>query len=436
MGKGQELYKKAKTMIPGGTSLLSKRPEQLLPENWPSYYSKSKGCEVWDLDGNHYFDCGMMGVGTNTLGYSNDVVNEAVMKVVRDGNMTTLNCPEEVYLAEKIIELNKPWAGGVRYTRGGGEANSMCVRIARAFTGKDKIAICGYHGWHDWYVAVNLGDSDALAGHLLPGIPTGGVPRELRGTSIPFHYNDFEEIENIVRNTPDLAAVKMEVCRNFGPAEGYLEHIRNLCNEYGVILIFDECTSGFRETFGGLYKKYGVNPDMTILSKTIGNGFAISAVVGHKDIMDAAQGSWISSTFWTERIGPTAALATLGEMERIKSWEIISKIGEENKRRWQALADKYGLKITHFGIPAINGFLFNSPNQLAYKTYITQEMLKKGYLAGNMMYACIAHTPEILDNYFEALDPIFAKIRDFEDGEDVMKALEGPVCQAGFKRLN
>lgn len=435
MGKGQELYKKAKTMIPGGTSLLSKRPEQFLPENWPSYYSKAKGCRVWDLDGNEYIDCSIMGIGTNTLGYAREEVDEAVMKVVRDSNFSSFNCPEEVYLAEKLLQM-EPWAGGVRYTRGGGEANSMCVRIARAYTGKDKVAICGYHGWHDWYVSVNLGENDALAGHLLPGIPTNGVPRALRGTSIPFHYNDFEEIENIIRNTPDLAAVKMETCRNFGPAEGYLEHIRNLCNEYGVVLIFDECTSGFRETFGGLFKKYGVTPDMTIYSKTMGNGYVIAAVLGKKVIMDAAQGSWISSTFWTDRIGPTAALASLAVMEKTNSWEVITKIGIENKRRWQELADKYGLEIEQWGIPALAGFTFKSPNHLAYKTFITQEMLKKGYLAATSMYACLAHTPEIIDGYFYELDKVFARIRNFEDGEDVMKALEGPVCQSGFKRLN
>lgn len=435
MGKGQELYKKAKTMIPGGTSLLSKRPEQLLPENWPAYYSKSKGCRVWDLDGKEYIDCSMMGIGTNVLGYANDAVDEAVMKVVRDGNLTTLNCPEEVYLAEKLIEMN-PWAGGVRYTRGGGEANSMCVRIARAFTGKDKVAICGYHGWHDWYVSVNLADDSALDGHLLPGIPTGGVPKGLRGTSIPFHYNNIAELEEIVAKNPDLAAVKMEVCRNFDPEDNFLQKVRDLCTKNGIVLIFDECTSGFRETFGGLYMKYGVNPDMTIYSKTMANGYALSAVVGRKDIMEAAQGSWISSTFWTERIGPTAALAALAEMERTKSWEKITAIGLDNKKRWQALADKYGLKINQWGIPALAGYTFDSPNALAYKTYTTQEMLKQGYLAGNSLYPCLAHTPEILDDYFEKLDKIFADIRDFEDGRDVMKALDGPVCQSGFKRLN
>lgn len=435
MGKGQDLYKKAKTMIPGGTSLLSKRPEQFLPENWPVYYSKSKGCRVWDLDGKEYIDCSMMGIGTNTLGYANEVVDEAVMKVVKDGNLTTLNCSEEVYLAEKLIDMN-PWAGGVRYTRGGGEANSMCIRIARAYMKKDKVAICGYHGWHDWYVSVNLGESDALAGHLLPGIPTSGVPSELRGTAIPFHYNNYAELLQVVNDNPDLAAIKMEVCRNFGPEDNFLQKVRDLATERGIVLIFDECTSGFRETYGGLYTKYGVEPDMTIYSKTIGNGYAICAVLGRKEIMDAAQGAWISSTFWTERIGPTAALATLGEMKRTKSWEVITAKGLENKRRWQALADKYGIEIEQWGIPALAGYNFKSKNHLAYKTFITQEMLKQGYLAGNSMYPCLAHTPEIIDDYFEKLDKIFAQIRNFEDGKDVMKALDGPVCQSGFKRLN
>ena len=209
-----------------------------------------------------------------------------------------------------------------------------------------------------------------------------------------------------------------------------------MATERGIILIFDECTSGFRETFGGLYKKYAVEPDMAIYSKTIGNGYGICAVVGRREIMDAAQKTWISSTFWTERIGPTAALATLKVMERVKSWEVITAIGNSNKKRWQALADKYGLEIEQWGIPALAGYNFKSKNHLAYKTFITQEMLKKGYLAGNSMYPCIAHTPEILDGYFFELDKIFAQICDFEDGKDVMKSLDGPVCQSGFKRLN
>lgn len=414
--------------------LLSKRPEMFLPEGWPAYFSKAKGCKVWDLDGKEYIDCSLMGVGTNTLGYGREEVDEAVTRVVRDGNLCTLNAPEEVALAERLIGLN-PWADMVRFARTGGEINAVTVRIARAATGKDKIAICGYHGWHDWYLSVNLGESDALAGHLLPGLEPAGVPRGLRGSTIPFHYNNFEELLDIVEHN-DLAAVKMEVCRNDGPEPGYLQKIRQLCTERGIILIFDECTSGFRETFGGLYKKYGVEPDMAIFSKTMGNGYAISAVVGKEWIMQAAQSTFISSTFWTERIGPTAALAAIDVIEKERSWEKITAIGTENKRRWQALADKYGLSIKQWGIPALAGYTFQSPNALAYKTYITQEMLAKGFLAGNSMYTCLAHTPEIIDAYFDALDPIFARIREFEDGRDISKELKGPVCHSGFARLN
>lgn len=273
----------------------------------------------------------MMGIGTNTLGYCNEAVDAAVMEVVKNGNMTTLNCPEEVELAERLIELNKPWAGGVRFSRAGGEANAISIRIARAFTGKDKVAVCGYHGWHDWYLSVNLGEDDALAGYLLTGLDPAGVPRGLHNSTLPFHYNKFEELLEIV-NHNDLAAIKMEVSRNMEPNDDFLNKVRKLATERGIVLIFDECTSGFRETFGGLYRKYGVNPDMAVFSKTIGNGFAISAVVGTKEIMDAAQKTWISSTFWTERIGPTAACATLKEMERVKSWEIITEIGKQTRR--------------------------------------------------------------------------------------------------------
>ena len=434
MGKGQDLYKKAKKLIPGGTMLLSKRPEMFLPDQWPSYFSKAKGCKVWDLDGKEYTDVSIMGIGTNTLGYGNEEVDEAVMKVVKDGNMSTFNCPEEVYLAEKLIEMD-PWAGMVRFARTGGEINAITVRIARAACGKDKIAVCGYHGWHDWYLSANLGDNERLAGLLLPGLDPAGVPRVLRGTTIPFTYNNYEELLDIV-NKNDVGIIKMEVCRNNEPKDGYLQKVRQLANDRHIILIFDECTSGFRETYGGLYKKYGVEPDMAIYSKTMGNGYAISAVVGKKEIMEAAQKTFISSTFWTERIGPAAALAALKVMERVKSWETITKNGLSIKKRWQSLADKHGLSITQWGIPALCGFTFNSKNNLAYKTYITQEMLAKGYLAGNSIYSCICHTPEIMDAYFFELDKLFATIRQFEEGRGVMKELHGPVCHGGFKRLN
>ncbi len=436
MGTGQKLYKRAKKVIPSGTMLLSKRPEMFLPDQWPAYFSKAKGCKVWDLDGNEYIDMSIMGIGTNTLGYGHPEVDEAVMTTVKAGNMSTLNCPEEVYLAEKLVTLH-PWADMARFARAGGEINSIAIRIARAATGKDKIAICGYHGWHDWYLSTNLNNDKSLDGHLLPGLQPSGVPRGLTGTTLPFNYNDIEYLEELIReNKDEIAAIKMEVSRNEGPTNNFLQKVRELATRNNIILIFDECTSGFRETFGGLHKKYQVEPDMAIFAKALGNGYAISACIGRKAIMQAAQNTFISSTFWTERIGPTAALKTLEVMEREKSWETISDIGKKISSRWQTLADKYELEIARWGLAALSGFSFKSQAALKYKTLITQEMLKKGYLASNSVYACIEHRNDIIDGYFEALEPIFKTIKECEEGKDIDTLLEGEVCHAGFKRLN
>jgi len=434
MGTGQKLWKRAKNIIPGGNMLLSKRAEMFLPDQWPAYFSKAKGCQVWDLDGNQYTDMSIMGIGTNILGYGHPEVDAAVHQTVDSGNMSTFNCPEEVYLAEKLVELH-PWADMVRLARSGGEANAIAIRIARAASGKDNVAVCGYHGWHDWYLSANLGSEENLAGHLLPGLDPKGVPQNLRGTVFPFNYNNFEELENIV-NTHDIGVIKMEVLRNKGPEDNFLQKVRKLATDRGIVLIFDECTSGFRQTFGGLHKMYGVEPDMAMFGKALGNGYAITATIGRREVMEAVQSTFISSTFWTERIGPTAALKTLEVMQRIQSWDIITQTGLNIRDRWQQLADQHALQIDHWGLPALTGFTFKSDNALAYKTLITQEMLNKGYLASNSVYVCTEHTPDVLDGYFSELDSIFATIKKCEEGLDVMNLLKGPVCHGGFKRLN
>ena len=434
LGSGQKLWRRAKKVIPGGNMLLSKRAEMFLPEKWPAYFSKAKGCRVWDLDGREYIDMSLMGVGTNTLGYGHPEVDDAVREVIDKGNMSTLNCPEEVRLAERLIEIH-PWAEMARFARSGGEANAIAIRIARAASGKDKVAICGYHGWHDWYLSANLSDDANLDGHLLPGLEPKGVPRNLQGTVIPFNYNDIEGLSALV-SQHDIGVIKMEVSRNYGPENDFLEKVRDLAIRKGIVLIFDECTSGFRETFGGLHKKYGVEPDMAIFGKALGNGYAITATIGSREVMEAAQSTFISSTFWTERIGPSAALKTLEVMEREKSWETITRIGEAIREGWTALAAKHGLAIEHSGLPALAGFSFKSPKRLEYKTLITQEMLKQGFLAGNSVYSSTAHSPVIVADYLERLDKVFATIAYCEQGANVCDLLEGPVCHAGFARLN
>jgi glutamate-1-semialdehyde 2,1-aminomutase len=434
MNTGQKLWRRAKKVIPGGNMLLSKRPEMFLPEKWPSYYSKAKGCEVWDLDGNRFIDMSIMGVGANVLGYGHPEVDEAVHRAVDSGVMATLNAPEEVLLAEKLVEIH-PWADMVRFARSGGEANAIAIRIARAAAGKDGVAICGYHGWHDWYLSANISDTDNLDNHLLQGLSTAGVPSNLRGTVHPFGYNDLSALESIIESK-DIGVIKMEVMRNFEPENNFLAEVRKLASENGVVLVFDECTSGFRQNFGGLHMEFGVEPDMAVFGKAIGNGYAITSVIGRREVMEAAQSTFISSTFWTERIGPSAALKTLEVMERDRTWEHVLKIGNQAKSIWAELSSRYDLQMDISGITSMPGFEIKTVNWAAYKTYLTQEMLKSGLLATDCLYACTAHNDNVLTIYAEALDRVFSMFQKFENGDDVFSCLEGPVCHSRFERLN
>ncbi|MEL0255111.1 MAG: aminotransferase class III-fold pyridoxal phosphate-dependent enzyme, partial [Burkholderiaceae bacterium] len=306
---------------------------------------------------------------------------------------------------------------------------------ARAATGKDNVAICGYHGWHDWYLAVNHESSDSLKEHLLPGLNPSGVPKALSGTVYPFSYNNFDYLEKLVEEN-DIGTIKMEVERNEKPKNDFLKKVRQLADKNGIVLIFDECTSGFRETFGGLHQKYYVNPDIAMYGKALGNGYALTAVVGKSEVMQACQSTFISSTFWTERIGPAAALKTLEVMEKKKSWDEISNVGSKVSTSWKELAMKHELSLDIKGIKPLPSFSFKSNNALKYKTFLTQEMLKKGFLANTSFYACTEHNDDVLEAYFEGLDDIFLEIKKCELGQDIDKLLEGPVCHDGFARLN
>ena len=435
INNGQRLWNRAKEIIPGGNMLLSKRSEMFLPGLWPSYFSKAKGYNVWDLEGKKFIDMSIMGIGTNSLGYGHEEVDQAVKRTISMGNMSTLNCPEEVLLAEEMIKIH-PWADMVRFARSGGEANAIAVRIARAASKKDKVAICGYHGWHDWYLATNLDNSSGLSEHLLPGLSPNGVPKALEGSTIPFQYNNFEELEKIVNNN-ELGAVKMEVQRSNPPKNNYLKKVRDLCDAKGIILIFDECTSGFRENLGGIHLKFNVDPDISMFGKALGNGYAITAVIGKKEIMQAAQNTFISSTFWTERIGPTAALKTIEVMKKIESWKYVSKLGDKVREVWTELASKNQLDIIIEGLKPIPQFRINSDNFLKYKTFITQEMLKKGFLASNLVFISYAHNEKVIEEYKNNLQSIFKTIGECENEQrNIDDLLENEVCHSTFKRLN
>jgi glutamate-1-semialdehyde 2,1-aminomutase len=375
MGKSQNLYKTAKKLIPGGTQLLSKRPEMFLPELWPAYYKKAKGCEVWDLDGKKYIDMNYMGIGSCVLGYADDDVNSAVKQAIDKGSMSTLNAPEEVELAKVLCKIH-PWAQMVRYARTGGEAMAVAVRIARAKTGKDKILFCGYHGWHDWYLSANLANDKSLDGHLLPGLEAKGVPRALKGTAIPFKYNDTEGFLKLIKkHKKEIAAVVMEPIREHYPQKGFLETIRKTTSKLNIVLIIDEISVGFRLNLGGAHLEFNIYPDIAVFSKALGNGFPIAAIIGRGSVMSAAQETFISSTNWTEKIGPVAALATIKKFKEKNVSKYLIETGKRVQTGWKLLAAKNKLDIEVGGIFPLSHLSFNYPNPLILKTLFTKFLL-------------------------------------------------------------
>ncbi len=437
-GRGHELYLQAKKVIPGGTQLLSKRPEMFLPDLWPAYYSKAKGCRIWDLDGREYIDVSYMGIGANVLGYASDEVDEAAKAAIDNGGMCTLNAPEEVYLAQALLELH-PWAGGVRYAKAGGEAMALASRIARAYTEKDIILFCGYHGWHDWYLSANLSNKNALNDQHIAGLEPLGVPAGLAGTNLPFHYNHIEEFNALMeKHKGKIAAVIMEPIRNAYPKEGFLEKIREATRKAGIVLVFDEITAGFRLCAGGSHKVLGVEPDMAVFAKGLTNGYPLSAVIGRKDVMEASQGTFISSTFYTERVAFAATLKNIELYQKYKVWEKQDEYGVMVLEGWEEKAKKNGLNVKVEGIhPLVHFSILGKENTLVYKTFFVQEMLKRGYIASNAFYTSYAHSQELIEEYLENVDDVYRMIAEIDRKDETVESyLEGSVCHSGFGRLN
>jgi glutamate-1-semialdehyde 2,1-aminomutase len=425
-----------KRFIPGMTQLLSKRPDQFTSGVWPGYFERAKGAHVWDLDGKQYLDMSISGIGANVLGYADPDVDAAVVDAIRRGVSSSLNCPEEVQLAERLIGLH-PWADMVRYTRSGGEAMAVAVRLARVCTGRDRIAFSGYHGWHDWYLAANLGDKDALGSQLLPGLDPAGVPNSLRGSALPFHYNQLDELKDIISaHGKEIAAVVMEPQRNAEPDPGFLEGCKRLAQDCGAVLIFDEISAGFRINTGGIHLCHGVAPDVAVFSKALGNGYAIAAVIGTAAVMEAAQQSFISSTNWTERIGPVAALATIEKHERLDVGTRLTELGMAVQAGWRMHAEAHGLAISVGGLPPLSHFEFEIGDPLEQKALFVQEMIDRGILASTLYYAMYAHTEGDVREYLEAVDEAFSTVATAAVEGRVREMLRGMPAAAGFARLS
>ncbi len=431
-GTGQKLYERAKQRIPGGSQLLSKKPERFLPGRWPAYFSRVKGCEVWDMDGNHFYDFSHNGIGTCVLGAGDPDVDAAVLDAIEKGTMSTLNCPEEVDLADLLCELH-PWADMARFCRTGGEAMAVAVRIARASTKRETIAFCGYHGWHDWYLSANIGQ-EQLGGHLRAGLDPVGVPPSLEGTTYSFHYNRLEQLEEIVsRHGKDLAAIVMEPIRGEKPTAEFLAGVRALADETGAVLILDECSAGFRLNCGGAHLLLGLEPDIAMFAKAMSNGYPMAAVIGKGTFMKAAEQCFISSTYWTERIGPVAALATIRKFRDREVHRHLVKMGAEVQSIWAQAAEAAGLSVVVGGIEPLSHFDVDHPEGNAARTVYTGMMLERGYLASESFYPTFAHTSDQVTAFSKECGEVFREIRNHMDSGSLQSAA-GEVALQGFKR--
>ena len=427
----QQLYHRAKQLIPGGTHLLSKRPEMFAPDVWPAYFSSASGVHVTDLDQRTYLDMSIMSVGACILGYADPDVDNAVCEAISDGVSSSLNCQEEVALAELLLELH-PWFDMCRFARSGGEALSIAVRIARASTEREKILFSGYHGWTDWYLAANLHDPASLDAHLLAGLDPSGVPSGLKGTAIPFFPEDLSSVKKIFAdNNNQIAALVMEPARGAKASTSYLSFIKDLCREHGTVLIFDEVTSGFRECVGGIHRLDSVYPDIAVFAKGLSNGYAMSAVVGVESVMKAAQSTFMSSTNWTERIGPTAAIATIQKYLELDVATHIKQSGKQMKQLWSSLSFKHHLDVQITGLDGLPGFSFLSDHSRQMNTYLTSRFIDFNILGFRQYRPSLSHTADHISEYSSCLDTVFGELA----AEKHLSDLSTPVHHVGFQRL-
>ena len=433
MNKGQKLLKKAKKIIPGGNQLLSKRSEMFLPDFWPAYYKKAKGCKIWDLDNKEYYDFAGMGVTSSILGYSDETVNNALIKGIKKASMTTLNATEEVDLAKELLKIHK-WSDMAKFCKSGGEACLVAIRLARSYSKNQNIAFCGYHGWHDWYLAANLQNPKNLDKQLLSGLKTNGVSKTFSGSIKPFYYNDIKSLEKLLKKkNHNIGIIIMEPMRAVPPKKNFLKKVQKLAKKNKIVLIFDEITSGFKDNYGGIHLKYKVAPDLAIFGKSIGNGYPISAIIGKKKIMDMSHETFISSTMWTDRLGFIAANTTLKKIKNLKINKKISKYGLQIKKGWSNLAQKNKINIIISGIDSIPSFKFEHPDNLKLSTIFTQEMLKVGYLASNTLATTNAYNEKIINDYLKEVDKVFKKIKIQLDSNKLK--LDGKIKHSTFQRI-
>ena len=436
VSRSMATYERAKVPIPGITQLISRRPTLAALGVSPIYADRAKGCRIWDVDGNEYVDW-MSGVGPIILGYADEVVDAAVKAQIDRGGTSSLVHETQVELAEELVRLI-PSAEMVRYAKGGGEACTMAVRIARGVTQRDKVLFCGYHGWHDWYLAANLG-GERLDAHLLPDIEPIGVPSALEGTAIPFAYGDLDMLNDLLAaNDGEVGCIIMEPMRTELPPDGYLEGVRDLASRHGVVLIFDEVSCGFRIAPGGVQEYSGVTPDISVFAKAISNGYPMAAVVGKREFMEPVSRMFISSAYWDDPIGVVAALTTIRELERRDAVSHFEKTGQIFRERIDRAAEEVGVPASVVGVAAHPGIRFDLEDATTLKkvsTLFVQENAKRGLILSTGFFFNMAHDEAALEHTEKAVRGSFEVIKEGIEKGKLDELLECEVKQEVFRRM-
>jgi glutamate-1-semialdehyde 2,1-aminomutase len=432
-----ELYCRALELIPGGTQLVSRRPTRFANGISPVYARRARGARFWDVDGNEYIDW-VSGIGAIILGYADPVVDRAVCEQIQSGNNYSINHELEIELAEELVRTI-PCAEMVRYAKTGGEACTIAVRIARGATGRDKVLFCGYHGWHDWYLAANLAAEANLNTHLFPGIEPIGVPRALAGTALPFPYGDLAALGQLLdEHKGEVAAVIMEPLRSEQPPAGYLEGVARLTRAHGAVLIFDEVSSGFRIHIGGAQAHVGVTPDLAVLAKAISNGYPMAAVVGQRVVMEAAGRMFISSTYWSDTIGLRAALTTLRELRKRDVPAGLHRLGAELQQGLNAAAEETGMAVRSGGLvvhPSLQFQVEDPVLKTKLGTLFIQEMAKRGCHGYTSFYLNAAQGAAEVEQTVDAARETFALMQEGLAGDNIDSLLECDLRQDAFRRL-
>lgn len=420
--KSNELYERAINLIPSVTQTLAKGPGQWVKGIAPKYLVKGKGSHVWDVDGNEFIDY-MMGVGPLSLGYSYPSVDEAIKKQLEDGITFSMMHPLEVEVAEMIHQII-PNADMVRYSKTGADVTSAAVRLARAYTGKNKILCCGYHGWHDWYIAVTARNN--------------GIPEAVQAISFTFNYNDIDSVKNSIDD--DVAAIILEPVVFAEPKDNFLHKVADLCKEKNIILIFDEMWTGFRMALGGAQEYFGIVPDLATYSKAIANGMPISVLTGKKEIMQLAdEDIFFYTTFGGEALSLAATKATIQELKEKDVPKFLVQQGKKLKDGYNEIAKKLKIESTkaigyYWRSMATFDEKFGDP--LIQKSIMQQEMIKRGVLWQGFFNMSFSHSDEDVNYTLQALEESLFVLKNAIEKNNLKETLKGEPVVPVFRKVD